>query len=135
MSPTGFQYGYIEGVEDLEDYKPGGYHPIHIDDRLHQRYRIVHKLGHSTFSTVWLALDEQTSKYVAIKVSTADADSREADILSNLAIAAAAVTGSPAADKASMLPPAIDRFCIAGPNGTCWNVEIRYTLSSDYMYY
>ncbi|KAI3332848.1 kinase-like domain-containing protein [Ustulina deusta] len=118
MSPTGFQYGYIEGVEDLEDYKPGGYHPIHIDDRLHQRYRIVHKLGHGTFSTVWLALDEQTSKYVAIKVGTADADSREADILSNLAIAAAAVTGSPAADKASMLPPAIDRFCIAGPNGT-----------------
>ncbi|KAI1427203.1 kinase-like domain-containing protein [Xylaria sp. FL1777] len=117
MSPTSFQYGYIEGVEDLEDYKPGGYHPIHIDDRLHQRYRIVHKLGHGTFSTVWLALDEQTSKYVAVKVGTADADSGEADILSKLAIRAAAVTGRPVVDKVSIVPPAIDRFCIAGPNG------------------
>ncbi|KAI0532021.1 kinase-like protein [Xylaria digitata] len=102
LSPTSFQYGYIEGVEDLEDYKPGGYHPIHIDDRLHQRYCIVHKLGRGTFSTVWLALDDQTLKYAAVKVGTADAD----------------MTGSPAADKASMVPPAIDRFCITGPNGT-----------------
>ncbi|KAI0399364.1 kinase-like domain-containing protein [Xylaria palmicola] len=118
MSPSTFLYGYIEAVEDLEDYKPGGYHPIYIDDRLHQRYRIVHKLGHGTFSTVWLALDEQTSKYVAIKIGTADSDSRETDILSKLATRASAVAGSPAADKASMIPPIIDRFCVAGPNGT-----------------
>ncbi|KAI0816352.1 kinase-like domain-containing protein [Xylaria sp. FL0064] len=113
-SPTDFQYGYIEGVEYLEHYTRGGYHPVHIDDRLHQRYRIVHKLGHGSFSTVWLALDEQASKYVAIKVGTADADIREIDILSKLASAG---TGSPAADKASMVLPAIDRFCTAGPNG------------------
>ncbi|KAI1345910.1 kinase-like domain-containing protein [Xylaria sp. FL0043] len=114
MSPTTFQYRYIEGAEDLEDYKPGGYHPIHIDDRLHQRCRIVHKLGHGSFSTVWLAVDEQRTKYVAIKVGTADADIREIDILSKLA---SAVTGSPDADMASMLLPAIDQFCIVGPNG------------------
>ncbi|KAF2968379.1 hypothetical protein GQX73_g5216 [Xylaria multiplex] len=107
MSPTSFQYGYIEEVEDLEGYKPGGYHPIHIDDRLHQRYCIVHKLGHGTFSTVWLALDEQTSKYVAIKVGIANADSREPDILSKLAMG-----------EMSMVTPVIDRFRINGPNGT-----------------
>ncbi|KAI1281383.1 kinase-like domain-containing protein [Xylaria sp. FL0933] len=110
-----FQYGYIEDVEYLEHYARGGYHPVHIDDSLLQRYRIVYKLGHGSFSTVWLALDDQTSKYVAIKVGTADADIREIDILSKLALAG---TASPAADKASMVLPAIDRFCIAGPNGT-----------------
>lgn len=115
-SASSFEYGYIEDVERLEDYRPGGYHPIRIDDRLHKRYRIVHKLGHGTFSTAWLALDEQTSKYVAIKVGTADADRREADILSQLTTGVAAC--SHAADKASMIAMAVDRFIFDGPNGT-----------------
>ncbi|KXJ84751.1 protein kinase, partial [Microdochium bolleyi] len=68
MAAPPVEYGYVDGVEHLSDYRPGGYHPIHIDDRLDKRYRIVHKLGHGTFSTAWLAVDEKTSKYVAIKV-------------------------------------------------------------------
>ena len=116
MSTSAFEYGYIEGVERLEDYRPGGYHPIQIDDRLHRRYRIVHKLGHGTFSTAWLALDEDTSKYVAIKVGSADAYRREVDVLSRLASGVAACNHD--ADKASMIPSAIDRFSIDGPNGT-----------------
>lgn len=116
MPTSSFEYGYIEDVERLEDYQPGGYHPIHIDDRLHKRYRIVHKLGHGAFSTAWLALDEQASKYVAIKVGTTDADRREADILSQLTTGVAAC--SLAADKASMIPITLDRFSLDGPNGT-----------------
>jgi len=116
MSISGIEYGYIEGVENLSDYRPGGYHPIHIDDRLHKRYRIVHKLGHGTFSTAWLALDERTSKYVAIKVGTADADRREVEILSQLTTGVA--TYKHVADKASMIPIVVDRFSLDGPNGT-----------------
>jgi hypothetical protein len=48
-------------------------HPIQIGNYLHERYRIVHKLGYGSFSTVWLARDEQASKYVAVKLCTADA--------------------------------------------------------------
>lgn len=45
-------------VEDFEKYCPGGYHPICLNDTLHNgRYRIVHKLGFGAFSTVWLARD------------------------------------------------------------------------------
>ncbi|OHF03682.1 SRPK2 bound unphosphorylated [Colletotrichum orchidophilum] len=110
------EYSYIEDVERLSDYRPGGYHPIQINDRLHKRYRIVHKFGHGTFSTAWLALDERTSNYVAIKVGTADADRREVDILSQLTKGVAAC--SSAADKASMIPVAVDRFSLDGPNGT-----------------
>ncbi|KAM7212788.1 hypothetical protein V8F06_011823 [Rhypophila decipiens] len=102
-STSDFKYGYIEGVEDLEDYRPGGYHPIQIDDRLgpNRRYRIVHKLGHGTFSTAWLAVDDLTSSYVAVKVCTADADPRrEVDILAHLSTVTAA-DSSPRKDAAS----------------------------------
>ncbi|KAG6203846.1 hypothetical protein E4U34_000501, partial [Claviceps purpurea] len=61
--PISGNYVYIEDVEDIGRYRLGGYHPIHIDDRLNKRYRIVDKLGHGSFSTVWLAVDEQTTKY------------------------------------------------------------------------
>ncbi|KPM35718.1 hypothetical protein AK830_g10846 [Neonectria ditissima] len=116
ISASDVEYGYIENVERLSDYRTGGYHPVLIEGHLHNRYRIVHKLGHGTFSTAWLALDKQTSGYVAIKVGTADADSREADVMSQLTTRAA--TCSHAMDKASMIPKVIDRFSLDGPNGT-----------------
>ena len=51
-----------EDEEDLEDYRPGGYHPVSIgDDFSAGRYVIVRKLGWGHFSTVWLARD---NKYV-----------------------------------------------------------------------
>lgn len=118
MSTSSFEYGYVQDVERLEDYRPGGYHPVQIDDRLHRRYRVVHKLGHGAFSTVWLALDDTTSKYVAVKVGTADADRREVDILSQLTRGAATAACRNATEKASMIPLVLDRFSLDGPNGT-----------------
>ena len=120
MSTSAFQYGYIEDVETLEYYKPGGYHPIQIGDRLHNRYRIVHKLGHGTFSTAWLAVDELASKYVAVKVCTADADKREVDIVSELSIAKTTNSGAISSiyTKAPLTPTILDQFSVDGPNGT-----------------
>jgi hypothetical protein len=47
-----------EDEEDLEDYRPGGYHPVSIGDTFnHDRYIVVRKLGWGHFSTVWLAKD------------------------------------------------------------------------------
>jgi hypothetical protein len=47
-------------AEELEDYGPGGYHPIHLNDTLNNgRYEIVHKLGYGSFATVWLARDRR----------------------------------------------------------------------------
>lgn len=103
-------------MERLELYQPGGYHPVQIEDYLHRRYRVVHKLGHGAFSTAWLALDEQTSKYVAVKVGTADADAREADVLSQLTEELSCQTHG--ANNTSVFPAVIDRFSLEGPNGT-----------------
>ncbi|KAH8698407.1 hypothetical protein BGW36DRAFT_376018 [Talaromyces proteolyticus] len=58
----------IEDVEKLERYKVGGYHPITIEDQFHDSYRIVQKLGHGSYSTIWLAQDERCNEIVAIKV-------------------------------------------------------------------
>jgi hypothetical protein len=79
-------YEHIDDVERLDYYRPGGYHPIHIGDRFQQnRYRIVHKLGYGSYSTIWLARDEQhMAKYVAIKVGTADHGCKEAEILNRI---------------------------------------------------
>jgi serine/threonine protein kinase len=55
-------------TEDKEKYQKGLYFPVCIGDYIADRYRIVHKLGHGAFSTVWLAHDANTKKDVALKI-------------------------------------------------------------------
>ncbi|CAD8102785.1 unnamed protein product [Paramecium primaurelia] len=54
--------------EGIEDYKIGGYHPVHVGEVLQNRYVIIQKLGWGHFSTVWLCKDFKFDTYVAIKV-------------------------------------------------------------------
>ncbi|CAD8088219.1 unnamed protein product [Paramecium primaurelia] len=54
--------------EGMEDYKIGGYHPVHIGEILLNRYVIIQKLGWGHFSTVWLAKDFKYDTYVALKI-------------------------------------------------------------------
>ena len=68
------QYRWIPGVESLERYKPGGYHPVSIGDCINGRYTVVDKLGFGGYSTVWLAHETSASRYVALKIATADAN-------------------------------------------------------------
>jgi serine/threonine protein kinase len=58
VSPR-FEYGFIDGVENLNNYTKGGYHPMQIADVLCNRYEVVDKLGYGGWSTVWLAHDRQ----------------------------------------------------------------------------
>ena len=54
------QYNIGVPAEELEQYYPGGYHPIHLNDCLKDgQYEILHKLGFGSFATVWLARDRQ----------------------------------------------------------------------------
>lgn len=107
-------YEQVYGVESLDHYRPGGYHPIHIGDRFLDRYCIVHKLGHGSYSTIWLAQDEQLARYVALKVGTADSSSNEAESLSH--ISASAIGKGTFGSK--LLPSLLGQFNIDGPNGT-----------------
>ncbi|THU98861.1 hypothetical protein K435DRAFT_795367 [Dendrothele bispora CBS 962.96] len=73
-------WGTDDSVEDIDRYAPGGYHPFRLGDILKSErasYRVLHKLGRGSFSTVWLARtlnDVISSPFVALKIYVADAD-------------------------------------------------------------
>lgn len=43
--------------EWVEDYHPGGYHPVVLGDVFNGQYKVLRKLGEGSYSTVWLARD------------------------------------------------------------------------------
>lgn len=44
--------------EWIEDYRPGGYHPVLLGDAFNSgQYQVIRKLGEGSYSTVWLARD------------------------------------------------------------------------------
>jgi len=59
---------YVEEQEATDDYVKGGYHPVEIGDFYHNRYHVIRKLGWGHFSTVWLCMDLESHKFVALKV-------------------------------------------------------------------
>lgn len=64
-----------DGLERLGGRRPGGYHPIHLQDELCDgRYRVIHKLGCGGRASVWLCKDQhaEAPTYVAIKILVAD---------------------------------------------------------------
>lgn len=113
---SGVRFHAIDNVEGFWRYSKGGYHPVGIGDRLNARYRILDKLGHGGYSTVWLARDETLQRLVAVKVCTADASPREVEILNFLG------NSPPPVGFASlgrdMMPSLLDSFSINGPHGT-----------------
>ena len=69
MSAQRILYDELEGVEDLSYYKPQGYHVVHLGDVFENgRYQVINKLGHGSFSTVWLAHDTHSQRCVALKI-------------------------------------------------------------------
>jgi serine/threonine-protein kinase SRPK3 len=104
-------YEYISDVERLDGYRPGGYHPIQLSDKLLGQYTITEKLGYGSYPTIWLARDEKLSRYVAIKVGTADHRSKEVSILERLS---ASPTNN-LSDK--LIAPVLNSFELKGPNG------------------
>lgn len=64
----------LKQAEQPLNYCPGGLHPVHLWDSLDcGRYKVIHKLGYETSSTIWLARDSNHDVYVAIKILMAKA--------------------------------------------------------------
>ena len=72
MDPPEYTEGDDSEDEGLSDYKPKGYHPVHIGEVLLERYIITQKLGWGHFSTAWLAFDTKHGNYVCIKIQKSD---------------------------------------------------------------
>lgn len=107
-------YNWIDGAENLEKYEPGGYHPILIGDVLHDRYRIVDKLGFGGYSTVWLAQDTRQQEYVAVKVGVAESLSLSQELKCLRALSA---PPGPVRPGHEAIPVPLDEFELRGPNG------------------
>ena len=114
-TPVNDGYDYIEDVEYLEGYRPGGYHPVTIGDLHGSRYRVVHKLGHGGNSTTWLAYDQKATAYVAVKISIAEKEQTESNIVRQLMDINPAKKFHPGR---GFILPLLDEFDIQGPNGT-----------------
>lgn len=101
-------------VEPIEEYRCGGYHPVHLSDVFNERYQVIGKLAFGQFSTVWLVKDQRTHRQVALKILKADAskDNRE---LSTLLRLSSVDSGHPG--KVHVLE-LLDYFEHHGPNGT-----------------
>lgn len=124
VSPkSSIEYRRIDGLEHLELYEPGGYHPVEITDILHSRYRIVDKLGFGGYSTIWLARDEKDKRYVAVKIGTSSPSLplREVDILLVLngpGSSSQETRGQLKEASPAAVPAILDAFDVRGPNGT-----------------
>lgn len=46
-------------AEQPDSYNSGGFYPVHLGDKIANRYKVVRKLGWGTCATVWLAVDDK----------------------------------------------------------------------------
>ncbi|KAL8658137.1 MAG: hypothetical protein Q9202_007627 [Teloschistes flavicans] len=102
-------------LEDREWYCKDGYHPVNLQDEFkNSRYRVIHKLGHGGYATVWLARDQMEGRYVALKINAVDVSplNHEINILQHLATDPSEHPGK------QHVVSLLDHFTHDGPNGT-----------------
>ena len=122
MAAPRFIPSRLYNIEEIEDYQPGGYHPISIGDTFDQgRYRILHKLGFGGSSTVWLARDQWEGKdrgrIATLKAMRADISSVSPAEIPELAISQTLIESLPPFHSADFQP--VDHhFLVQGPNGS-----------------
>ncbi|KAF5672850.1 CMGC SRPK kinase [Fusarium circinatum] len=116
-------------AEPLHRYRPGGYHPVALGDSLNdKRYKVLHKLGWGSYSTTWAAKDQLHNRYVALKITVAEAKrSNEIEILQKLAATPRNHDGS------CYVNQMLDHFTVIGPNGShdCLVLELVGPNVSD----
>ncbi|THV48901.1 hypothetical protein BGAL_0222g00210 [Botrytis galanthina] len=98
------------------NYGKGGFHPIHLKDTFkHDRYKVIHKLGHGGFATAWLARDTKRERYVALKVLAArlSSTSKEVDMLRRMKSRRV----NPEHAGRFYVMSLLDHFTHKGPNG------------------
>ncbi len=103
--------------ESEDEYRPGGFHPVNLGDFIDEqfRFKVVHKLGWGSFSTVWLCRDTLEKKWRAVKVISAiHSDDKCPDL-----VAISLFAGSTSRElEANHIALPLTSFRIDGPNGS-----------------
>lgn len=105
-------------LEDFEQYRPGGHHPVILGDFLGEedRFQVWHKMGQGTYGLIWLCRDLVREKFCAVKVLRAEL-SKHADKLPELRIKE--MLGDVSIEEAweNHLAIPMETFVQNGPNG------------------
>jgi serine/threonine-protein kinase SRPK3 len=105
----------IDNVEQIEYYRAGGFHPVHLGDTFADgRYHIRVYGGYGGFSTVWLARDKARNQLVSLEILMAEASNscQDAEVLQALKVNPLNHPGR----RHIML--VLDHFAVHGPNGS-----------------
>ncbi|KAK3536919.1 hypothetical protein QTP86_027063 [Hemibagrus guttatus] len=129
-----------EEQEDPNDYCKGGYHHVKIGDLFNGRYHVIRKLGWGHFSTVWLAWDIQSKRFVAMKV-VKSAEHYTETALDEIKLLRAVRTSDPNDPSGEKVVQLLDDFKISGVNGThvCMVFEVlghhllKWIIKSNYQ--
>ncbi|EPS36230.1 hypothetical protein H072_10368 [Dactylellina haptotyla CBS 200.50] len=123
------RFNFIAQGEYVDNYRPGGYHPVHLGDLFcNDRYKVIRKLGFGAFSTVWLVHDTIFSGFAALKIKQAhnSVDDQELIMLIHL-------------QNSKLLDPSKehvirlqDHFYHEGPNGR--HLCLVFELLGDNIY-
>ncbi|MQL88988.1 hypothetical protein Taro_021559 [Colocasia esculenta] len=101
--------------EGRDAYRKGGYHAVRAGDSFAGgRYVAQRKLGWGNFSTVWLAYDTRSHRFVALKIQKSAADFSGA-ALHEIEVLSAIAEGDPSNSKC--IVRLLDHFKHSGPNG------------------
>ncbi|XP_068639895.1 uncharacterized protein [Aristolochia californica] len=105
-----------EGEDEGTDaYRKGGYHAVRPGDQFSGgRYIAQRKLGWGHFSTVWLAFDKQSSRFVALKIQKSAPEFAGAAV-HEIEVLTAIAQGDPSNSKCII--QLLDHFKHSGPNG------------------
>lgn len=110
--------------EGSEFYRPGGYHPVHINETYNGRYMVVRKLGWGHYSTVWKVVDTKNpAKLYALKVVKSAKNYTRAAI-DEIKILSVITNKDPL--NTMCCTHLIDSFTHDGPNGTRNNHTYYY---------
>lgn len=101
-------------VEPIEDYRSGGFHPVHLHGIYAERYRVLHKLGHGGFSTVWLTRDELLQRPISLNILKSEVSTTCTELESLESLRRCTVQHPGRKHAMSIL----DHFKIEEPNGT-----------------
>ncbi|XP_020083903.1 SRSF protein kinase 1-like [Ananas comosus] len=115
MSCSSSSSGSGEEDEGVDAYRKGGYHAVRVGDQFAGgRYVAQRKLGWGNFSTVWLAYDTRSQRFVALKIQKSAADFAQA-ALHEIEFLSAITKEDPSNSKC--IVQLLDHFKHAGPNG------------------
>ncbi|OVA03290.1 Protein kinase domain [Macleaya cordata] len=107
--------GSDEEEEGTDAYRKGGYHAVRVGDSFcGGRYIAQRKLGWGHFSTVWLAFDTLSSRFVALKIQRSAAEFAEA-ALHEIEMLSSIADGD--SSNSMYLIRLLDHFRHTGPNG------------------